>query len=264
MLRPVPPSVPTPALIPRCLRGRAAALSLGLLAGAACVLTGSTPAHAAPPAAGPADAPAPAAAATPVEGSQAPEDAPESGSEAPATVQPPRVDGTFIAVSAFGTLTFARINDFEAAPAFYGFGGTAHVGETVLPWLAMGVQLTGSLGWGTERGRSQRLGQGGLLVEAAFMPLPPRPFSIRLGLGAGGGAVREEGRPGRSGFGGALFSGVFRYEFFPVANRKRPRRAGGFAIGPELGWLGFTPVASGRPMSHTILLGFSSSFYFGR
>lgn len=179
-------------------------------------------------------------------------------------VRPPRVDGPYLGASAYGTVGFARINGFEAAPVFGGPTGTLHVGETVLPWLSMGVQLTGGLGWGTRGGRLQRIGQGGLLVEVGFFPIPPRGLSIRVGFGAGGGAVREEGRPARSGFGGAAFSGVLRYEFFPVADRKRPRRAGGFALGPQIGWLGFTPVAPGRPMSNTILVGLSTSYYFGR
>mgnify|MGYP002140834198 CR=1 FL=1 len=34
-------------------------------------------------------------------------------------------------------------------------------------------------------------------------------------------------------------------------------------LGPELGWLGFTPAAAGRPMSNTIYIGLFMGFYFG-
>ena len=67
----------------------------------------------------------------------------------------------------------------------------------------------------------------------------------------------------RFGFGGALFKASLRYEFFPLAPRKRPDRGGGWAIGPELGWLGATPAGPGQPFVNTILLGVSTSFYFG-
>ena len=52
-------------------------------------------------------------------------------------------------------------------------------------------------------------------------------------------------------------------EFFPLAAKRRPDRGGGWAIGPELGWLGATPAAKGQPFVHTVLLGLSTSIYFG-
>ncbi|MCA9661146.1 MAG: hypothetical protein KC486_22585, partial [Myxococcales bacterium] len=82
-------------------------------------------------------------------------------------------------------------------------------------------------------------------------------------FGVGGGAVREDGVEGRSGFGGAAFKAAARYEFFPLAKRLRPRRGGGFGLGPELGWIGFTPAAAGRPMSNTLYLGLATTYYFG-
>ena len=58
--------------------------------------------------------------------------------------------------------------------------------------------------------------------------------------------------------------GAFYYEFFPQAERKRPKRPGGWVVGPELGWRGFTPAAKGRPMSNTLLLGIWFGYYWGK
>ena len=55
-----------------------------------------------------------------------------------------------------------------------------------------------------------------------------------------------------------------RYEFFPQAERKRPKRPGGWVVGPELGWRGFTPAAPGRPMSNTVFLGLWFGYYWGK
>ena len=58
--------------------------------------------------------------------------------------------------------------------------------------------------------------------------------------------------------------GSLRYEFFPHAERKRPRKPGGWVVGPEIGWRGYTPAGKGRPMSNTILLGIWFGYYWGR
>jgi hypothetical protein len=93
--------------------------------------------------------------------------------------------------------------------------------------------------------------------------VPKRPLSLHVGFGIGGGAIREDGVEGRKGYGGAAFKAAVRYEFFPLAKSFRPKRGGGFGLGPEVGWLGFTPAAAGRPMSNTVYLGLTTTYYFG-
>ena len=174
-------------------------------------------------------------------------------------VRPPRVDGPYVGGMAYAPATFVRVRDLDTAGLFPGFGGSVRAGEAVLRWLTIGVEITGSLAY---RG-DQRLGQGALLVEFGLLPAPRLPLSLRAGFGVGGGAVRERGVPGRSGFGGAVFKAAARYDLFPWAARRRPRRGGGFGLGPEIGWIGFTPAAAGRPMSNTIYVGLGAGFYFG-
>ncbi len=176
---------------------------------------------------------------------------------------PPRVDGGYLHIIALGGLTWTRVQRFDTPKPLGGFGGGLRVGEAVLPWMTLGLQLVGSLGYGVHRGALQRVGQGALLIDIGVLPIPKIPLSFRFGLGVGGGAVREENVGGRSGYGGAAFSGAIRYEFFPRAYRYRPNRGGGWMIAPEIGWLGLPPAAKGRPMANTLYVGFVFGFYFG-
>lgn len=165
----------------------------------------------------------------------------------------------------FGGLGLVRVNDLDTAGPFAAFGGTASVGQMVFPWLGLGLHGGGGGGVRSEGGARQRLGQGHLGVEFKLVPLPKRvpSLSLRTSFGFGGGAVRQEGIEKRSGFGGGQFSGAVRYELFPWAARRRPYRGGGFGLGPELGWLGFTPAAAGRPMSNVVYVALATTFYFG-
>lgn len=216
--------------------------------------TAAGPAPAAPP---PASAPAaaPAASATPSAfGAEPAEPAPK----------PPRIDGAYLGSTALGGLSLVRVNDLDTPGPFATFGGTLSVGQMVFPWLGLGLHGGGSGGVRSEDGARQRIGQGHLGVEFKFVPLPRRlPLSLRASFGFGGGAVRQEGIVPRAGFGGAQFSGAVRYELFPWAQRRRPYRGGGFGLGPELGWIGFTPAAAGRPMSNVLYLALATTFYFG-
>lgn len=191
----------------------------------------------------------------------------------PATqkIHPPRVDGTYLGVVLQPTLSFIRVNDEEGSGMFLGGGGSLRVGEVIFPWLSLGLQIFGHYGPSAD---GNAMGAGALLVEAGFFPILRYPFSIHVGFGAGGGAVqiKETIEPEtmiasprrRSGFGGAVFTGALRYDFFPGIRKRRPNKAGGFAMGPELGWIGFTPTAKGRPMSNTIYVGLWLGYYFGR
>jgi len=179
-------------------------------------------------------------------------------------VRPPRIDGTYLGFTVFGGLAFARVNTFDTDGPFAAFGGTAGVGQMVFPWLGLGLHGGGGGGVRSEQGARQTMGQGYLGIEFKFVPLPKRlPLSLMAAFGFGGGAIRQEGIASRAGYGGAQFGAAVRYELFPFAKRFRPYRGGGFGLGPQLGWLGFTPAAADRPMSHTLYLALAATFYFG-
>jgi hypothetical protein len=175
------------------------------------------------------------------------------------TIRPPRVDGPYVGGLLFGGASFARVLAFDLNAPLAGGGAFLQAGDAVLKWLSLGIAVGGQAGVSGNR----RLAEGALLVEVAFLPSQRYPLSIRTGFGFGGGRVVDRQTGERPGFGGALFKGTLRYEFFPLAAKKRPDRGGGWAIGPELGWLGATPAAPGQPFVHTILLGVSTSLYFG-
>lgn len=175
------------------------------------------------------------------------------------TVSPPRVDGAYLGAVLGGGATFVRVNDRETPGAFLGGGGALRVGEAVLPWMTIGLQVGGRAGF---KG-AQRVYQGGVLVELGFLPVPKYPLSLLAGFGVGGGAVHEQDIEGRAGFGGAMFKAGARYDLFPGVAKRRPNRGGGFSLGPEISWVGFTPAAKGRPMSNTIVLGLWLGYYFG-
>jgi hypothetical protein len=185
--------------------------------------------------------------------------APEPEPEIEAPVRPPRFDGPYVGIVAMGTANFMKVIDLATPAPLLGAGGFLQAGDAVFPWMSIGIAVGGQAGWIGK----QQMFQGALLVEFGFVPVKRYPLSIRTGFGFGGGAVTEQGIARRFGYGGALFKGTLRYEFFPLAERKRPDRGGGWAIGPELGWLGATPAAKGQPFVNTILLGLSTSFYFG-
>ncbi len=180
-------------------------------------------------------------------------------------MRPPRISGPYLGLTLFGGLGIARVNQFSTDAPFAGAGASLRFGQMVLPWLGLGLSGGGNAGSASDGGARQSLGQGALLVDFTFVPAPKRVqgLSLRGSFGFGGGAVTEEGVAGRGGYGGAVFGAGGRYEFFPGAKRYRPTKAGGFAIGPEVGWLGFTPAAAGRPMSNTFFVGLSTAFYFG-
>jgi hypothetical protein len=178
---------------------------------------------------------------------------------APPSKPPPRVDGAYIGGIAWGAGVFTRVDGLDTPTPFFGPGGALRAGDVVFPWMTVGVAFTGTGAYAS----AASVGFGGLLVELGFLPVPRVPLSIRAGFGFGAGAVLPSDRARRYGFGGALFEGALRYEWFPLAARRRPHTGGGWAIGPELGWLGHTPAGPGRPMANTIVLGLWTGFYFG-
>jgi hypothetical protein len=187
----------------------------------------------------------------------------DEGEAPPQSDRPPRIDGTWIGVVGHATVGFLRVADLSTPGAFSGLGGAVRGGQMVLPWFGLGLQLGGALGVRSQAEARQRAWMGSLLLDLQFVPVPRIPLSLRTSFGFGGGAVREAGVPERDGFGGAMFSGAVRYELFPGVRRYRPNRGGGLGLGPELGWIGATPAAAGRPMANFVYLGLSGNFYFG-
>lgn len=178
--------------------------------------------------------------------------------------QPPRIDGAYLGMTLFPSVVAVRLNELQTPGPFAGAGGTIRFGQMVLPWLGLGLRVGGLGAVRSEEGARQVLGMGGLLVDFDFVPAPKRlPLTLVASFGFGGGAATQEGVPNRSGFGGALFGATIRYEWFPGAHRYRPTTGGGFGLGPELGYLGATPAARGRPMAHAAYLGLSMTWYFG-
>lgn len=177
--------------------------------------------------------------------------------------KPPRLDGPYVGGMLLTGLTVPRVNGLDAG-AMASFGGSLRFGEVVLPWLGLGLSLGGAAGVRSGDAR-QTLGQGQMLVDTTFIPLAKRrvPLSLRAAFGFGGGAILQAGREGRAGFGGAVFSAAAGYTLFPWVQKRRAFRGGGFGLGPELGWIGFTPTGPGNPMSHTIYVALTTTFYFG-
>ncbi|KIG17239.1 hypothetical protein DB30_03552 [Enhygromyxa salina] len=213
-----------------------------------------------------ASAPAPASA---VEGPSEP--AGSGGTEASTQItapgaaapeQPPRISGTYFGMTIWPALSWAYSPNLPVphSMALPGGGGSLRLGQAVFPWMTIGLDASG----GFYFGQHTFFMKGGLLVELGFYPVPRYPFSFRGGFGFGAGLITDDRTDERGGVGGPRFMGSVRYEFFPNAERTRPRRPGGWVVGPELGWRGFTPAAKGRPMSNTLLLGIWFGYYWGR
>ncbi len=174
----------------------------------------------------------------------------------------PRISGWFVRADLDAAVAFSRVRDLETPRPHAGPAGSLAVGQVVTPWLALGLRVWGHLGWANP-GAMQRLGQGAVLLDGTFRPIPRANLLLRTSLGVGGGAVRESGREGRAGFGGPIFALDLSYAFFPGARRYRPDRAGGFFLAPHVGYLVATPAARGRPMAQSVITGLAIGFYFG-
>lgn len=221
------------------------------------------------PAQDPAQDPARRAVEGPEDASLEASPALESSEDAASADFPPRIAGAYVGGMLVGATTLVRLSDFEDAPPLTGFSMSADAGSVVLPWLSIGFSLVGGNGYGG--GGNLRLRHGGLLTDLAVYPIPERPFSIRAGFGAGFGRVSEQeadppvpgATPDTQTFGGALFKAGARYVFFPGVDTRRPDRAGGLAVGPEILWMGHTPSERGASMANTIMLGIWMGFFFG-
>ncbi|EDM77506.1 hypothetical protein PPSIR1_25019 [Plesiocystis pacifica SIR-1] len=200
---------------------------------------------------------APASAEAPaLEAGEEPEPEPE-----PAEA-PPRISGTYFGMGIWPALSWVYSPNLELphSSALGGGGGALRLGQAVYPWLTLGVDTGGGFYFGP----NNVFMVGGLMIDAGVYPNPRHPLSIHVGFGFGAGLLLDDRTETRGGVGGPKFSGSLRYEFFPGAGRKRPKEPGGWAVGPELSWRGFTPAAKGRPMSNTVLLGVWFGYYWGR
>jgi hypothetical protein len=207
----------------------------------------------------------------PVEGPAAPEPSEQAPSELEpseqAPLQPrrertPRISGTYLGMTIWPAVSWAfspNVPVDQSAP-LAGGGGAMRLGQAVFPWMTIGLDASGGFYWNRDRFFTK----GGLLIELGFYPVPRFPFSIRGGFGFGAGLILDDRTDEKGGVGGPRFMGSVRYEFFPGAERKRPNKPGGWVLGPELGWRGFTPAGKDKPMSNTILLGLWFGYYWGR
>jgi hypothetical protein len=209
-----------------------------------------------------------ARAAAPVEGtaelsSEATEPAATEPEPLARTERTPRISGTYFGMTLWPGLAWAyspNLDDIDQSGVIAGGGGALRLGQAVFPWMTIGLDASGGFYWN----RHAFFTKGGLLVELGFYPVPRYPLSLRGGFGFGAGLILDDRADEKGGVGGPRFMGSVRYEFFPHAERKRPRKPGGWVVGPEIGWRGFTPAAKGRPMSNTILLGVWFGYYWGR
>ena len=175
---------------------------------------------------------------------------------------PPRVSGTYFGMTIWPALSWVTSPNLEIdqSATLPGGGGSLRLGQAVFPWMTIGVDAGG----GFYFNRDTLFMKGGLLIELGFYPVPRYPFSFRTGFGFGAGLILDDRAEDKGGVGGPRFMGALRYEFFPKAAQTRPRRSGGWVVGPEIGWRGFTPAAKGRPMSNTFLLGIWFGYYWGK
>jgi hypothetical protein len=144
---------------------------------------------------------------------------------------------------------------FMAGPSF-----NLRLGEMVFPWLALGLQMGG----GAARNDRAKYSYGHLMIESGIYPFAPVPISLRLATGIGFGSMRDERWPDRFGVGGATMRGGLRYEFFPLASRFRPKRAGGWSIAPELAAVVTPGRGAGRAAIYGAELSVWTAYYFGR
>lgn len=196
-------------------------------------------------------------------GDGASEPEPEPAVDENATPQkPPRISGTYLGMTIWPALSWAFSPNLEIdqSAVLPGGGGAFRLGQAVFPWMTIGIDASG----GFYFNENTFFTKGGLLIELGFYPVPRYPFSIRGGFGFGAGLIIDDRADEFGGVGGPRFMGSLRYEFFPQAERKRPKRPGGWVVGPELGWRGFTPANQGRPMSNTLLLGVWFGYYWGK
>ena len=193
-------------------------------------------------------------------------EATELDADAPAgeRLEPPRISGVYLGMTIWPALSWAFSPNLEIdqSAVLPGGGGALRLGQAVFPWLTIGVDASG----GFYFNRDTFFTKGGLLIEFGFYPVPRYPFSFRAGFGFGAGLIIDDRSEDFGGVGGPRFMGSIRYEFFPQAERKRPKRPGGWVVGPELGWRGFTPAGANpnRPMSNTLLLGIWFGYYWGK
>jgi hypothetical protein len=176
---------------------------------------------------------------------------------------PPRIDGFYLGGAVHTAISEARVANFDTT-LFYGGGGNVNVGAAVYPWMTIGFEGRGAQYFNS---RGQQMFQGGVIAEAGFYPVPKYPFSLHVGLGFGLAYVEDDSQIAekrRSALGFPQFLGSARYEFFPGSKKRRPYRPGGFSIGPEIGWRGWTPSKRGRPMANAAYIAIWLGYYWGR
>jgi hypothetical protein len=113
---------------------------------------------------------------------------------------------------------------------------------------------------------STRMGHAEVSMEFFLKPvLRPKwkQWTVHASLGGGFGRSRLDTEYPELILAGTLVSVFSRYAFFPGIDRRRPNRAGGFCLGPELGVAAFLPGAWTKNSHAEILLGLWIGHFFG-
>ena len=180
-------------------------------------------------------------------------DAANDDDEAVAAQKPPRLSGPYLGLSLMGTVTGARVNRFGTDTPFAGGGGFLRFGQFVLPWFGLGLSVGGT--GASPRTRAPAMSLSARAVCSSTSSSSPHPSASRASASAPASASVAERSPKKASRAAAATAVPLRrrhpLRLLPRRQRYRATKAGGFGIGPELGWLGFTPAAGRRPMSNT-------------
>ena len=143
-------------------------------------------------------------------------------------VTPQPRQGYYISLGAHGMLNGNTDNDDTWHGPWGGPGGELRFGESITPWLDLGLNMGVSFGFS-----EKYLGTvGHVALDAQFRPVDP--FFLRLSLGFGFTDVtrRISGIAAIDGSIGAFYQLAAGYDFFPFYKKG----SGGFAVTPVVGF----------------------------
>lgn len=190
-------------------------------------------------------------------------------------VEVPRVEGPYIGVSIpmYAGWTHVRESQLEyeyledpPSKDRYTLGGgfVLRYGQTLTRRFGLGFTL--GFMRGTDLTESTRMGHGEVSMEFFLKPVLRRKWqqwTVHASLGGGFGRSRLDTEYPELILAGTLLSVFTRYAFFPGIDRRRPHRAGGFCLGPEIGVAAFLPGAWTKNSHAEILLGLWVGHFFG-
>jgi hypothetical protein len=187
-------------------------------------------------------------------------------------VEVPRVEGPYLGLSLpiYAGWTHVDLDQYdyeymddppEQNRYTLGGGFVLRYGQTLTRRFGLGFTL------GFMRGKDftddSRMGHGEVSMEFFLRPLLRRSWTVHASLGGGFGRSRLDTEFPELTFAGTLLSVFTRYAFFPGVDRRRPDKAGGFCLGPEIGVAAFLPGAWTENSHAEILLGLWMGYFFG-